>query len=146
MSRDAKVELDWADGTYTFRLGWGELEALQEACDAGPWVILERLFTKQCRVGDIAHVIRQGLIGGGLEPTAATKLVRTYVEKRPPAENIVFATIILQAGIQGVPEEPVGEPAAANQTENGLTVSPTEKSDLPRSTATVRRSASRRKK
>lgn len=87
-------------------------------------------------------MIRQGLIGGGLEPTAATKLVRTYIEKRPPAENIVFATMILQAGIQGVPEEP----AAANQTESNLTVSPTEKSDLPRSTATVRRSASRCKK
>jgi len=146
MSRDAKIELDWADGTYTFRLGWGELEALQEACDAGPWVILERLFTKQCRIGDIAHVIRQGLIGGGLEPTAATKLVRTYVERRPPLENLVFATAILKVGIMGAPEEPVGEQEAANLAENNSTPSPMEKSDLPQSTATVRRSATRRKR
>lgn len=137
MSRDAKVELTWADGDYTFRLGWGELEALQEACNAGPWVILDRLFTKQCLVGDISNVIRQGLIGGGLEPTAATKLVRTYVEKRPPAENLLFATVILQAAIQGASEEPVGEPQAANQTESNSIASQMEKSDLPQSMETV---------
>ncbi|HWD14337.1 MAG TPA: gene transfer agent family protein [Pseudochrobactrum sp.] len=136
MSRDAKIELTWADGDYTFRLGWGELEALQEACDAGPWVILERLFTKQCRVGDISNVIRQGLIGGGLEPTAATKLVRTYVEKRLPAENLLFATVILQAAVQGAGEEPVGEAQAADQEESNSTAFPMEKSDLPLSTET----------
>ena len=136
MTRDAKIELTWADGDYTFRLGWGELEALQEACEAGPWTILERLFTKQCLIGDISNVIRQGLIGGGLEPTAATKLVRTYVEKRPPAENLLFATVILQAAIQGAAEEPVGEQPAASQTESSLTASPMEKSDLPQSTET----------
>ncbi|WP_374833899.1 gene transfer agent family protein [Paenochrobactrum pullorum] len=136
MTRDAKIELTWADGDYTFRLGWGELEALQEACEAGPWVILERLFTKQCLVGDISNVIRQGLIGGGLEPVAATKLVRTYIEKRPPAENLLFATVILQAAIQGAAEEPVGEPPAASQTESNSTASPMEKSDLPPSMET----------
>lgn len=137
MSRDAKVELTWADGDYTFRLGWGELESLQEACNAGPWVILDRLFTKQCLVGDISNVIRQGLIGGGLEPTAATKLVRNYVEKRPPAENLLFATVILQAAIQGASEEPVGEPQAANQTESNSIASQMEKSDLPQYMETV---------
>lgn len=136
MSRDAKIELTWADGDYTFRLGWGELEALEEACDAGPWVILERLFTKQCRVRDIVNVIRQGLIGGGMEPTAATKLVRTYVEKRPPVENLLFATVILQTAVQGVEDEPVGEQSAASPMENNSTISPTEKSDLPPSTET----------
>lgn len=134
MSRDAKIQLVWADGEYTFRLGWGEIEALQEACDAGPWMILERLFSKQCLIGDISNVIRQGLIGGGLEPVSATKLVRTYVEKRPPAENLLFATVILQAAVQGADDEPVGEQPAASQMESNLTASPMEKSDLPQST------------
>ncbi|MFC7067453.1 gene transfer agent family protein [Brucella rhizosphaerae] len=132
--RDASIELTWADGDYTFRLGWGELEAIQEACSAGPWVILERLVSKQCHVGDISHVIRQGLIGGDMKPTDATKLVQRYVENRPPAENLLFAIAILQAGIQGVPEEPVGEQGAASQTQS--TVSQTGKSDLPPSTET----------
>ncbi|MBO1040407.1 gene transfer agent family protein [Brucella pituitosa] len=135
MMRDASIELTWADGDYTFRLGWGELEALQEACNAGPWVILERLISKQCNVGDISNVIRQGLIGGDMKPTDATKLVQRYVEKRPPAENLLYAIAILQAGIQGVPEEPVGEQGAASQTQS--TASPMERSDLPLSTETV---------
>ncbi|WP_435657263.1 gene transfer agent family protein [Brucella pituitosa] len=137
MSRDASIELTWADDDYTFRLGWSELEALQEACDAGAWVILERLISKQCFVGDIANVIRQGLIGGEMKPTDATKLVQRYVEKRPPAENLLHAIAILQAGIQGVPEEPVGEQGAASQEGSNSTAFPMEKSDLPPSTETV---------
>lgn len=136
MSRDASIQLIWADGEYTFRLGWGELEALQEACDAGPWVILERLYSKQCRVGEIAHVIRQGLIGGGMAPTEATKLVKTYVEKRVPAENLIFATVILQTAVQGTPDETVGEDQAASQTGRNSTASQMERSDLPPSTET----------
>ncbi len=136
MSRDAKIELTWADGNYTFRLGWGEIEALQEACDAGPWVILERLANKTCLIGDIAHVIRQGLIGGGMVPTDATKLVQRYVEQRPASENLIYAMSILQVGLHGSPEEPVGEPRAANQMESNSTASQMEKSDLPLSTET----------
>lgn len=148
MSRDASLQLIWADGEYTFRLAWGELEALQDACDAGPWVILERFYNKQCRVGEIAHVIRQGLIGGGLKPTEATQLVKTYVEKRVQdlAENLIFATVILQTAIQGTPDETVGELGAASQMGSNSTLSPTESSDLPQYTVTARRSGSRRKK
>jgi len=113
--RDASVTLTWADGDYTFRLGWGELETLQEAVDAGPWVVLERLANRQCRVGDILNVIRLGLIGGGLTPVDALKLVREYVEKRPPAENLLHAYSILSTALHGSPEEPVGEADAADQ-------------------------------
>lgn len=139
MSRDASIELTWADDNYTFRLGWSELEALQEACDAGPWVILERLHNKQCRSGEIADVIRQGLIGGGLKPPEATKLVQRYVKERVTdlAENLLFAIAILQTALQGAPDEPVGEPGAASQEGNNSTVSPMERSDLPQSTETV---------
>jgi len=139
MSRDASIELTWADDDYTFRLGWSELEALQEACDAGPWVILDRLHSKQCRSGEIADVIRQGLIGGGLKPPEATKLVQRYVKERVSdlAENLLFAIAILQTALQGAPDEPVGEQAAASQEGRNSTTFPTEKSDLPQSTETV---------
>lgn len=115
MSRDGSITFPWADGDYTFRLGWGELETLQEAVDAGPWTVLDRLATRQCRVGDISHVIRLGLIGGGHEPVAALNLVRDYVEKRPPAENLLHAYSILAVAVQGKPEEPVGEGEAADR-------------------------------
>lgn len=125
--RDASVTLTWADGTYDFRLAWGEIEALQEACDAGPWVILDRLSSRQCLIGDISHTIRQGLIGGGMTPADATKLVQRYVEKRPPAESLIFAIGILQVALHGSPDETVGEPVAGSQNGSQTTISPTEK-------------------
>jgi len=126
MSRDAQITLPWADGDYTFRLGWGELEMLQEACDAGPYVILNRLHDETWRMGDISHTIRLGLIGGGMPPADALKLVRQYVEKRPPFENTLFAKGILSAGLMGAPEERVGERDAANPAESHSTPSPPE--------------------
>lgn len=132
--RDALIPLDWADGTYAFRLGWGELAELQEKCDAGPYVILDRLQTRQWRIEDISNTIRLGLIGGGIEPVKALKLVRKYVEARPPVENLIYAVGILSAGLMGAPDEPPGEPKAPNQIETGSTTFPTESSDLAQST------------
>lgn len=124
--RDARVTFDWADGTYTFRLAWGQLGELQEKCDAGPYVVLQRLHSGAWRIEDIANVIRLGLIGGGIEPAQALKLVRRYVEARPPMENLIPAQVILSAGLTGAPEEKVGEADAANQTESSSTNSQTE--------------------
>jgi hypothetical protein len=112
MARDAQITIPWADGDFTFRLGWGELAELQEKTDAGPYVVLHRLHSHQWRVEDISNVIRLGLIGGGLAAAEAMKKVRYYVESRPPLENHAVAVAILSAGLLGAPEEPVGEPEA----------------------------------
>jgi hypothetical protein len=105
VSRDASVTLQWGDGDYTFALRWGELAKLQEAADAGPFVILDRLNDGRCRLEDISEVIRWGLVGGGKTPVEATKLVRLYVEGRPPAENRLTAQVIMSAACFGAPEE-----------------------------------------
>lgn len=122
MSRDAAIDLDWADGTYRFALKWGELTELQEKTDSGPYVVLHRLHSHQWRIEDISNVIRLGLIGGGLEPVKALKLVRTYVEARPPMENHPYAVAILSAGLIGAEDEKLGEAEApsreASQTES----------------------------
>lgn len=118
MSRSGKTPpLDWADGTYEFALGWGELEELQEACNAGPFVILARLAARQWRLEDVVTTIRLGLIGGGVSASKALKLVQTYVQKRPQdlMLNASFARGILETAIMGAPEEAPGEPVAAPQ-------------------------------
>ena len=127
MSRSAEVTLAWADSDYTFRLAWGQLAQLQEACDAGPFVILQRLTTGQWKVGDISHTIRLGLIGGGTEPAKALSLVRDYVESRPPMENVMLARGILGIALQGAPDEKPGE--AVGEAASDTTTSPTESSE-----------------
>jgi hypothetical protein len=99
---------------------------LQEACDAGPYVVLGRLYGEDWRLGDIYHTLRLGLIGGGMKPAEALKLTTTYVKERPPIENIMFAQAILSAGCHGAPEERVGEGDAPNPEESNLTASQTE--------------------
>ncbi len=128
MSRDASITLTWADGDYLFALKWGQLTQLQEACEAGPFVVLERLSSRTWRVEDISNVIRLGLIGGGMEPIKALKLVRAYVEARPPVENLLTAQVILSAGVIGAPDEDSVKKNGSPE-ETGSTVSLMENSE-----------------
>lgn len=124
MSRDGSITFIWGEDDRTFRLGWGELEKLQEACDCGPYVLLNRLHSGSWRIEDIREVIRWGLIGGGMKAEIAAKQIRLYVEGIPPAENLEAAQKIMRVGTFGASDETVGESDAPNQ--EGTTVSPTE--------------------
>ncbi|UGX87123.1 gene transfer agent family protein [Phyllobacterium meliloti] len=99
---------------------------IQEACDAGPYVVLHRLSTQSWLLNDIKEVIRWGLIGGGMTPLSALNLVRDYVEGRPPVESVMHAQAILSAGLMGAPEEELGKDQAASREANHSTTSPTE--------------------
>lgn len=145
MSRDAKIYLDWVDDTYAFRLGIGQWAELQEACDAGPYHILQRLQSGAWRVEDIWSVIRLGLVGGGMDSAKALKKVKLQMDK-PPMAHLTHAIAILSAGLLGAPDEKLGEPEAASRDENLSTISPTENSDLPPSTEPEPQSASPRRK
>lgn len=104
MSRLATVDFDWADDNYSFALKIEQLIELQEKCDAGPAFVLARLQQKLWRVEDVRETIRLGLIGAGMEPRKATKLVRTWVDERPLAENVIVAEAIVAAALYGAPE------------------------------------------
>jgi hypothetical protein len=134
VSRAASITIDWGDDTYDFRLGWGELAKLQEACDAGPFVILDRINNGACKLADISEVIRWGLVGGGKTPADALKLVRQYVEGRPPAENRLTAYAILSAGCYGAPEEQIEKKSEAPDRDSASTISQTENSGSEPST------------
>jgi len=96
MSRHGAIELDWADGTYTFRLGLSEIDELERRRELGIFTIVTRLSpdVRECRLSDISEVIRLGLIGGGLSPVDALVKVRKYVDERPIDESrdVAYAT------------------------------------------------------
>lgn len=134
MSRDASVTLAWGDGDYLFRLGWGELAKLQEAVDAGPFVIGDRLRDQTCRLEFISETIRWGLIGGGKTPEQASKMVKLYVEGRPPAESRQVALVVILAACYGAPEEQIEKKSGAPEAEHASTTSPTGNSGSEHST------------
>ncbi len=116
MSRDGSCELAFNGQMTPFKLSWRELTKIQEACDAGPYLVLDRLLTGRWRLQDISEVIKWGLIGAGMDQQAAIKLVISEVEGRRPLENLVIAQTVLGAGVVGSPEEDVGKKSgAANQ-------------------------------
>lgn len=112
-NRNSSITLSWADGDYVFRLAWGQLIELQEKTDCGPGYLLDQMWQNNWKVQHISEIIRLGLIGGGQTPTDALKLIRNYVESRPPLENLPIAQAILAISLQGAPEEVKGEAMAA---------------------------------
>lgn len=118
-NRNGIVTADFGDGEYAFRLAIGQLEELQEKTDAGPYVVLRRLFDGTWRVADIRETIRLGLIGGGLEPLKALNLVRRYIDDRGSwLASASIAQAILGASLSGAPEEEPGKSAAPEAKEN----------------------------
>lgn len=126
MTRDASIgPIAWADGHYLFKMGWEQLALLQEATDCGPLYVLDRLAGRNARLEDISNTIRLGLIGGGVDPVKALNLVTAYVQSRPMLENIPLAYAVLAAGVQGAPDEPLGE-AQGEEKGGSSTTSPEE--------------------
>lgn len=134
MSSDASVTFDWADGTYRFALLLGQIRELEENRKTGARRILLKLRSGDEDFDDIRETIRLGLIGGGLKPPEALKLVKRYVDERPRGENLMPAMLILQAHIIGNPDDPVGKAPAergAKETPTTTNVSPSPQSTEP---------------
>lgn len=139
-TRDGSITRFFGDDEYPFRLAWKQIAELQEKRNCGPAILMQRLYSGEWFIEDIREVIRIALIGGGMSPSEALRLVRTYVEERPQdisGQNglLMTAIIIMSAAIARVEDEPVGEAKAPVPNEpNGSTISPTERSESEPST------------
>ena len=107
------VELNWPGGEHAFRLRLGELQALQEKCDAGPEMVLQRIRLGVWQVNDLFETLRFGLIGGGMDRDVARKLVVGAFERISLMEFKTPAIEVLAAALIGVPDDPAGEPSPA---------------------------------
>lgn len=128
MSRSAKITLEWADGEYDFRMGIGELKELQEKTRRiknaagdyqyfGPMKIYEMLSNGQWNVDDVREPIRIGLIGAGMPPVEAKRLVNRYVDEVPDwTVNCIIAANIVAAACLGWEIEPLGKARGATDS------------------------------
>jgi hypothetical protein len=69
-----------------FALYLGQWEELQEKLGFGPLEIFARLSRLEFRASWLREITRLGLIGGGMSPAAAKRLVERYVDTVPFAE------------------------------------------------------------
>jgi hypothetical protein len=133
MSRHGAVELDWADGTFTFRLGLDQIEELEEKRDLSLFTLARRLSPaeRDPRLADIRETLRLGLIGGGLKPVDAMVKVRKYVDERPIDENRDIAYAVVLAGLARVNSAEADPPGEADAAKTNASTSPRSEAPQP---------------
>lgn len=118
------ITLAWGDDEYPFRLAIGELQELERKTDAGPLELYDRLIARKWHVADLREIHRNGLIGGGMAPPDAMKLVRRYVDERPLMESVSTAQAILLSALLGPPDD-----SKKAEAEDGPKTSPSPSAD-----------------
>lgn len=113
MSADASFTQVWAGDERIFRLGIGELLALEEKRDLGCAEILNRISMGQWRIADLKEPIRLGLMGGGVEAKKSRELVEAHVVPGKLLEAAILARAILLSALVGDTREQVGKSEAA---------------------------------
>jgi hypothetical protein len=103
-----EIELEFGDGTYLFRLPLKQIAELQDKCNAGIQEIFGRIIQGKARIEDLTETLRLGLIGGGMEPVQARRLIERYAfppkfsEGEKPVEYLwTNALSVLSACLQG---------------------------------------------
>lgn len=140
MARPGRITASFGADERTFFCGIGELRAIQETCGVGPAVLAERL--ARCvqvladhpkatllelaglglggwRIDDVREPILSGLIGGGMGPGEAHRLVKTWIDDRGfkgLMENAATALTVLIAGVAEPEGDEAGEPQAGAET------------------------------
>lgn len=103
---DLKHVAFFGDRDHTFHLTPAMIRELEAVTGTGIGAIYRRLTDRDFRHGDMLAVIRLGLIGGGLAPEIAARLVATYAEPTPILEVYRLALDVLTVLFFGKIEEP----------------------------------------
>lgn len=118
VSLDGVIEIDWGGDIRPFRLGIGELRALQERTGCGPDLLLKRLRDGNWLVDHPREVLRFGLEGGGAAPKEARALLERYfddVARFPLWPNILVAQAVLGRALAGPADDPAGKAKAVER-------------------------------
>lgn len=108
----AELIREWAGTERLFRLTFGGVMDLEQACGGtGIGVIFQRISTGRFEARDVHECIRLALIGGGMGPLDAKRLMASHFDKRGYLDNAQVAGDILLAVMAGVEPEPAEDEA-----------------------------------
>jgi hypothetical protein len=105
-------EIVWAGGEHPFRLGIGELRALEQKCDAGCSVVMMRLLAGGWKIDDVVATLRVGLVGGGMTEKEAQATVEKAFDVASSYTLAVVAADILRRFLLWDGEDQPGEAEA----------------------------------
>lgn len=128
MNNQGEITVTWGDGDYCFRLTVLGLIELEEKCSAPFSTVWQRVNLGAYGVNDVRETIRLGLIGGGMGPADALKLVRRYVDDRMNivgmAEHVQLVRLILAGVMFGFGTFPLGNEEAAPEASPSASTPP----------------------
>lgn len=116
------VEISLKGKRRTYRLGVAEIEELEATLDLSVFLIAGAIAMElpALRVAQWKHVIRLGLIGGGMNRAKADRLTDTMLEKHGVPQCLVIALRVIGASltkVHGAPESPEGDGEAGQRTD-----------------------------
>lgn len=91
---DGRATLEWGGETRPFRLGFGELVALEAETGLGYLELWEALALGKAKLAHVIAVLRYGLEGAGVAPQEAVRLVERYGRVPPFAEAAKVAKAV----------------------------------------------------
>jgi hypothetical protein len=109
--RDAET-IVWPGGEHAFRLGIGELRAIEQRSDAGCAVVMMRLLSSAWKIDDVIAPIRLGLIGAGMKEKDAQAALDAALDIASPYALAVTASDIIRRFIMWDGEDQPGEAPA----------------------------------
>lgn len=111
---------EWAGTPRPFALKFGQQMDLEEACGkVGFGAIYLRIGAHQYFSNDVYHIIRLGLIGGGMSAVEAERLTKDRFDLVPMSGRVELALDILLSVMEGIsPTDDVdtGDPAKPMDT------------------------------
>lgn len=102
----------FGDAEHPFALTDKMVAELEQITGVGIGALYLRTVAGQFHVADLPEVLRLALIGGGMAPERAKRLVDTYGRDRPLSETYPLALDVLDARWNGVPELQPQDPPA----------------------------------
>lgn len=107
----------WPGGEHAFRLGIGELRAIEQRSDAGCAVVMMRLMSSAWKIDDVIAPIRLGLVGGGMTEKEAQRLVDMVLADKASLYALAIpAADILREFIMWDGDDQPGEASAGTAT------------------------------
>lgn len=115
MSTDGSIDWFFGDAMQKFRMGIGEFRELQEKINGrrhavgfpviGPKTLGALLRENDAWPDDVRDILRIGLVGAGMKPADAHRMLVLHFDQSPPAENYLIAYMVLISAFVGVPED-----------------------------------------
>jgi hypothetical protein len=96
----------WQGGEHAFGLSVMAAIALEDACDCGVAHLMRKLETDTWTTKEVREIVRRGLMGAGMPPAEADKLVKRDVDGNPNglAPSVVLAHAIIELLLVGPPK------------------------------------------